>query len=63
MGKDGIHERENLERGLKSRHLTMIAIGGTIGTDCFWPWAVQSMMQAPAGLFWRMQLWALSCIL
>lgn len=28
-------ERETLERGLKSRHLSMIAIGGTIGTGLF----------------------------
>lgn len=35
MDKEGTQGRENLERGLKSRHLTMIAIGGTIGTGLF----------------------------
>lgn len=35
VGSDGIvHHREggHLHRGLKSRHITMIAIGGAIGT-------------------------------
>ena len=29
-------EDEKLNRGLKSRHVTMIAIGGAIGTDYSW---------------------------
>ena len=33
--KEQKQERETLERGLKSRHLSMIAIGGTIGTGLF----------------------------
>lgn len=30
-----MHKREHLERKLKTRHLTMIAMGGTIGTGLF----------------------------
>lgn len=32
-----------LKRGLKSRHLTMIFLGGTIGTDYFLPAVVSSI--------------------
>ena len=32
-----------LRRGLKSRHLTMISLGGTIGTDYFLPAVVSSI--------------------
>ncbi len=35
MTQRDIQGRETLERGLKRRHLTMIAIGGTIGTGLF----------------------------
>ncbi|MGI5467380.1 amino acid permease [Streptomyces sp. CA-132043] len=39
-----VYEKENLKRDLKSRHIQMIAIGGTIGTGLFYGsgWAVET---------------------
>lgn len=34
MGKEIENDRQ-LRRGLKSRHITMISLGGTIGTGLF----------------------------
>ncbi|WP_081239001.1 amino acid permease [Streptomyces viridosporus] len=41
-GNPEVYEKENLRRDLKSRHIQMIAIGGTIGTGLFYGsgWAV-----------------------
>lgn len=41
-GTPEVYEKENLRRDLKSRHIQMIAIGGTIGTGLFYGsgWAV-----------------------
>ncbi|MFJ5760477.1 amino acid permease [Neobacillus sp. NPDC093182] len=44
------YEKENLKRGLSSRHISMIAIGGSIGTGLFYgsSWAIN--MGGPAVL-------------
>ena len=43
-------EREEMQRGLKPRHVEMIALGGTIGVGLFMGSANTIMMAGPAVL-------------
>lgn len=52
-----------LRKTFKARHLTMIALGGSIGTGLFLPAAVPSPHPARAEHFWpiqRLVLWFIS---
>ena len=40
-------EGQGLRRSLETRHMTMIAMGGAIGTACSWPPVIRS---PPLGL-------------